>query len=294
MDSPSSIWTRKKLHEVLLRCSFALGFSLFVILSLSYAVSFLAFLHGIFSISSPLSLPSRCRIVSSSVDLRTSKICELGLINYKAKRVFYPSEKRKFRCRYDYYWASVFEVEYRDHFSGQMLLGLAEVPKEALPSDCRPNFSTAWLTKHMLKVNETYDCWYSSGRSKVEIFQDGYFGCEAKDPSTFEMMRRYAILSTRMLRNWLSGQVKSKLMGWEMVAGAIGGFLTAIISMIFFTICQRLLCAHPRASAAMITSLIRRLLLSRVFFLVTYFALVGWVATQYGNMLGLSDLFVDY
>lgn len=85
-------------------------------------------------------------------------------------------------------------MEYRDQFSGQTFLGLAEAPKEALPSDCRPNFSTAWLTKHMLKVNETYDCWYTSGRSKVEIFHDSYFGCQAKDPSLSEMMKRCSIL----------------------------------------------------------------------------------------------------
>lgn len=46
----------------------------------------------------------------AGVDLKSAKVCELGLLNYKAKHVFYPSEKKKFRCRYDYYWASVFEV----------------------------------------------------------------------------------------------------------------------------------------------------------------------------------------
>lgn len=44
------------------------------------------------------------------VDIRSSKICELGLLNYKAKHVFYPSEERRFRCRDDYYWASIFQV----------------------------------------------------------------------------------------------------------------------------------------------------------------------------------------
>ena len=46
----------------------------------------------------------------TGVDLRSSKVCELGLFNYKAKHVFYPFEKSKFRCRYDYYWASIFKV----------------------------------------------------------------------------------------------------------------------------------------------------------------------------------------
>ncbi|MCD9638673.1 hypothetical protein HAX54_022795 [Datura stramonium] len=53
---------------------------------------------------------------------------------------------KSFSCHYDYYWASVFKVEYMDH-SGQARLALAEAPNEALPSDCRPNFSVAWLTK---------------------------------------------------------------------------------------------------------------------------------------------------
>ncbi|RVW93706.1 hypothetical protein CK203_043407 [Vitis vinifera] len=128
-----------------------------------------------------------------SVDLRSSKVCELGLLNYKAKHVFYPLEKRKFRCHYDYYWASVFKVEYKDSL-GQTRLTLTEAPNEALPLDCRPNFGAAWLTKDKFKVNETYDCWYASGISKVSIYQDSFFSCQAKEPSTIEMIRRYSIL----------------------------------------------------------------------------------------------------
>jgi hypothetical protein len=44
------------------------------------------------------------------VDIRSSKVCELGLLNYRAKHVFYSSSNRRFRCHDDYYWASVFEV----------------------------------------------------------------------------------------------------------------------------------------------------------------------------------------
>ncbi|KAK2979254.1 hypothetical protein RJ640_001644, partial [Escallonia rubra] len=46
---------------------------------------------------------------AAGVDLRSSKVCELGRLNYKAKHVLYPSEKKKFRCWFDYYWASVFK-----------------------------------------------------------------------------------------------------------------------------------------------------------------------------------------
>lgn len=45
-----------------------------------------------------------------AVDLRSSKVCGIGLLNIKAQHVFYPFERDKFRCRYDYYWASVFKV----------------------------------------------------------------------------------------------------------------------------------------------------------------------------------------
>lgn len=49
-------------------------------------------------------------VFPSGVDLRSSKVCELGLLNYKAKHVLYPFERKKFRCHHDYYWASIFKV----------------------------------------------------------------------------------------------------------------------------------------------------------------------------------------
>ncbi|KAK1432506.1 hypothetical protein QVD17_09403 [Tagetes erecta] len=68
-----------------------------------------------------------CKIVSNSVDIRSAKVCELGLLNYKARRVFYPSETQKFRCRYHYYWASVFKTFFRCCMDGfrqiQSILG---------------------------------------------------------------------------------------------------------------------------------------------------------------------------
>ena len=47
-----------------------------------------------------------------AVDLRSSKVCKIGLLNIKEQHVFYPFERDKFRCRYDYYWASVFKVAF--------------------------------------------------------------------------------------------------------------------------------------------------------------------------------------
>lgn len=102
----------------------------------------------------------------AGVDFQYAKLCELGLLNYKTKHVFYPFEKKKFRCRYDYYWASIFEViltstffilhyykkwnsdvihfqvEYTYH-SSYPHIAFAEAPNEALPPNCRPTINTA-------------------------------------------------------------------------------------------------------------------------------------------------------
>ncbi|KAL2924853.1 hypothetical protein RDABS01_006033 [Bienertia sinuspersici] len=86
----------------------------------------------------------------------------------------------------------------KNHFSSQTLLGLAEAPKEALLSDCWPNFSSAWLTKLLLKL-----LWLPS------------------TGSISEMIRRHSILFTKMLRSWLSGQIKSKHVGWELILGSM-------------------------------------------------------------------------
>ncbi|GAB2290361.1 hypothetical protein Dimus_024641 [Dionaea muscipula] len=82
--------------------------------------------RGVPLLSSSNFVSVRCKIVSSDIllslfidwldflrilgiDLRSSKVCELGLLNFNANHVLYPSERKKFRCRYDYYWASVFK-----------------------------------------------------------------------------------------------------------------------------------------------------------------------------------------
>ncbi|GMN40752.1 hypothetical protein TIFTF001_009978 [Ficus carica] len=209
-DDDSETRTCKGSWPVLiLRCSLALLFPILSFFVFSFFVGLVAVFLANSSASSPISVPSQCKIVSSSVDLRSSKVCELGLFNYKAKRVFYPFGKSKFRCRYDYYWASVFKVvglyplsmhvlfqhvEYMDLSSGVTQSALAEAPNEALPLNCRPNFGAAWLNKDKFKVNETYDCWYTYGIPKVSLRHDGFFSCQAKDPSTFEMIKRYSIL----------------------------------------------------------------------------------------------------
>ncbi|XP_062120577.1 uncharacterized protein LOC133834837 [Humulus lupulus] len=240
---------KRSLPFLILRWSLAVLFPIVSFLVLSFLVGLLAVFLIDSPVTGPISVPSQCKIVSSSVDLRSSKVCELGLSNYKAKHVFYPFEKSKFRCRYDYYWASIFKVEYRDLSSGITRLTFAEAPNEALPLNCRPNFGAALLNKDKFKANETYDCWYTYGISKVSLHGDGFFSCQAKDPSTFEMIKRYVLLSMKILQSWVLSKDKSKYWRWEMVAGVITGFSTSLISISFVMLLQRIKYSLPGFTA---------------------------------------------
>ena len=97
-----------------------------------------------------------------------------------------------------------------------------------------------------------------------------------------------------MFQSWLSGQIISKHVRWGIILGGIGGFLAGIMSIVLLTLFGRLLCSLPRVAAAMITALIHRVLFSRVLLFVAYFSIVGWLAVQYCQILGLSELFADY
>ncbi|XP_057478699.1 uncharacterized protein LOC130766039 [Actinidia eriantha] len=287
-SSETTVKKKEKSHRhqsSCLRCSFALLLYLLVFLSISFLLGFVVVFVGNSSISNPILVSSQCKIVSSSVDLRSSKVCELGLLNYKAKHVFYPFEGKKFRCRHDYYWASVFEVEYKYH-SGETQLALAEAPNEALPVDCRPNFGVAWLTKDKFKVNETYDCWYTFGFSKVNIYHNSYFNCQAKDPSTIEMLRRFFILSPRILESWFARNGRAWFKKWEAIAGVITGFLTSLISITLIRVLQQLKSSLPPICGVRMLSSLKRACL-----FVAYFSLVGWLVIQYGKKLGLPEIF---
>ncbi|KAL9406182.1 hypothetical protein Peur_003154 [Populus x canadensis] len=273
------------------RLTLALLFPIFAFLSLSILLGFLAIFMGHLSITTPLSLPSQCKILSSSVDLRSSKICEPGFLNYKAKHVFYPYNRSKFRCRYDYYWASVFEVEYKDYSLGQTQFALAEAPNEALPLNCRPNFGAAWLTKDKFKVNKTYDCWYTSGILKVSLYRGDLFNCQAKDPSQVEMIKRFFILSKEMLHSSLvQKKGKAGYWRWETIAGVIAGFSTSIITISFIRILQHIKSWFRLPSVARMFSHTNIVFFKRACFLVAYISFMGWLTIQYGKRLGLPEI----
>ncbi|KAJ9134956.1 hypothetical protein P3X46_032189 [Hevea brasiliensis] len=297
MEKEETLDDRKKGFDyVVLRLILAIIFAIFAFFSLSLFIGFIAVLAAHFSIATPISVPTQCRIVSSSVDLKSSKVCELGFLNYKAKYVFYPFERSKFRCRYDYYWASVFEVEYKDPSLGHTQLAFAEAPNEALPLNCRPSFGTAWLTKDRFKVNKTYECWYTIGISKVSIYRDGFFPCQAKDPSAFEMIRRYIILFMKILRSWfVQKRGKSSYWRWETIAGIVTGFSTSLISLSFLKFLQQMKSWLPQTYVArMVAPNTKLVFFKRACFLVAYFSVVGWLVIQYGKRLGLSEIYGIY
>ncbi|XP_076937585.1 uncharacterized protein LOC143605275 [Bidens hawaiensis] len=273
---------------LLLRCAFALLIPIIFFFLIVFTVVLLALLISNISISYPISVPCQCKIVSSNVDLRSAKVCELGLLNYKAKHVFYPSEKKKFRCHHDYYWASVFEVEYTDH-SGHLHTAFAEAPNEALPFDCRPTFNAAWMAKDRFKVNETYDCWYTLGISKLNLYYDEFFNCQADHPSMTEMLKRYFILSGEMLTSWFSKTGRGpNVMSWGAIAGAVTGFLTSLIAVALGRMLY-LLKSHIVSMGRVRDAYWIRV--KRVCFLVAYFSFVSWLAVQYWGKLGLLDIF---
>ncbi|XP_020084202.1 uncharacterized protein LOC109707379 [Ananas comosus] len=281
---------RNRASGVLIRCCLSIAFSIVASFVFSFLLGLAALAIGNLSASTAVSVSSTCRIVSSSIDLRSSKVCELGLLNYNAKHVFYPSEKRKFRCRDDYYWASVFQVEYKEYFSGQLFHAVAEAPKEALPHDCRPDFGTAWLMRLKFKVNETYNCRYMPGGRKADIYSDDLFNCQTKEPSLAEMTRRIFILSTR---SYTIESLSSRLVGY-IVGGIVSGMLSAMCVIVLLKSLQGLFhAATNRLGAKKSYIIISLQRFRRACLILAYFSAVGWLTLQYGKKIGLKQLLLD-
>ncbi|KAK9142787.1 hypothetical protein Syun_012187 [Stephania yunnanensis] len=289
----------------ILRCCVAVVFSLLVLFFyLFFSLALVVALFDFFFISKPTSLPAECKIVSTGVDIRSAKVCELGILNSGPKQGFFSFEKPRFRCRYDYYWASIFKVEYKEHSFGQTFRALAEAPKEALPIDCRPSFATAWLTKDKFKVNETYDCRYTPGMAKVDIYSDNLFNCQAKGPSSFETMTRYSKLSTGVDTNMDNGiridspscmldtavakiekrKEKAQTIRLKIVVGIAGGVITVLVGTSLLKLLQM-----PKFLFRIVSAY--KVQLNGACFLVAYFSIMGWLTSLYFKRLGLPEIF---
>ncbi|KAM0897851.1 hypothetical protein ACQ4PT_022285 [Festuca glaucescens] len=261
----------------------------------SFLFSFLVGIAGLalggLSSSASVSMPSTCRILSTGVDIRSSKICELGLLNYRAKHVFYPSSNRRFRCHDDYYWASVFEVEYTEYFSGQTSYAMAEAPKEALPHNCRPDFGAAWSTTARFKVNESYSCRYTLGSTKADIYPDKLFNCTAEEPSIIEMLKRIFVLFSK---SYMSKDFSSGRMLGYVAAGVVAGMLSSLVSTIVLRSFRGVFLAAVRWAVSNHSIRVFAYRFKRACLLVAYVSFVGWITLQYSKMIGLKELLLDY
>ncbi|CAF2069783.1 unnamed protein product [Brassica napus] len=299
MDSEDTKRQKRVFSLLALRFCTVIVFSVVSFFVLSFILGVLVIILGelwVSSSTSSASLASRCKILSSSVDLRSSKVCGIGLLNNKAQHVFHPFERDKFRCRYDYYWASVFKVEYKDHLMGQTRLAFSEAPNEALPPECRPNFGAALLTKDNFKagsfnssrfleqVNETYDCWYAIGIPKIKLYQDGFFGCQANDLSFTDIFKQYAVLLSKLLQSWFNGKGRPKYWRYDVIAGIVSGFSTSIITVLVVRILSNAKSWFPRACCSVKSKLSKVNLfvqVKRACLVIAYFYILGWMATQY-------------
>ncbi|KAJ4811480.1 Baculoviral IAP repeat-containing protein 1a [Rhynchospora pubera] len=283
----------KRSLRILIRCFLSFSFSVVGSFLFSLLIGIAALSIGNLSASTSVSVPSTCKILSSSVDIRSSKICELGLLNYKTKHVLYPSEKRRFQCHDDYYWASIFQVEYKEYFSGQTFQAVAEAPKEALPHYCRPDFSTAWLAQSKFKVNETYNCRYTLGNWKADIYSDNkLFNCQAEEPSLIELIRRLSILFIQSSLSYNVGTLQMLRYTFVgVVTGILSGALVSIIGAFFLRSIQRLsLCISNKngIGRAFATRL------WRIGLFVAYFSVLGWITIQYSRFIGLKKLVLGF
>ncbi|KAG6503615.1 hypothetical protein ZIOFF_035931 [Zingiber officinale] len=287
-------------------CS-GLCFCVISYLVVSFLTSFLLGLLGLaidrFSASAAVAIPTTCRILSSGkhlagVDLKASKVCQLGTLNHKANGAFYHLKKATFRCHYDYYWASIFEVitylstdmqvewhvlnnllqvQFEEYFSGQIFHAVAEVPKEALPHDCRPDFGIAWLTTLKFKVNETYGCWLQL--------------CISHDIRVRFILLVISVDTTKSCGfNRLMGlfiEVEGPGSNIVYVArGFVCGFLVSMLTVATAECFRILAGAMARRQTCIVW-------LQRVCIIVAYFSAMAWLILQYGKMIGLNQLLFD-
>lgn len=211
-------------------------------------------------------------------------------MNYRAKHVFYPSSKRRFRCHDDYYWASVLQVEYTEYFSGQLSYAVAEAPKEALPHNCRPDFGAAWSTTLKFKVNESYSCRYMLGSNKADIHSNKLFNCTAEEPSTGELFKRILILFSEM---YVSEDFSSGRMLVYVAAGVVLGMLSSMFITALFRGMYGLLLAAARWAVRKHCIRVFASRLKRACLLVAYVSAVGWITLQYSKFIGLKELLSD-
>ncbi|KAM0029726.1 hypothetical protein Hdeb2414_s0018g00529261 [Helianthus debilis subsp. tardiflorus] len=135
------------------------------------------------------------------------------------------------------------------------------------------------MAKDTFQVNETYDCWYALGISKLNLYYDEYFDCQSDRPSTMEMLERYLIMSTEMLMSWFSHIRQGELvyLSLEVIDGAATGILVSLIPMALSRMLYLLKSHIDNMGWARDANLVR---LKQACF-VACFCFVSWLALQY-------------
>lgn len=133
-----------------------------------------------------------CRILSTSVDLRSAKVCTPRFFPDASKDIL---PRSKFRCYFEYYWASVFKVELEPYLSGLPVQAAAEIPREVLPAYCRPGFGAAWTLKEKYQLNGTYPCKYTPGNlGMVELAEEFFAHCKAENLTLLKLIKQVVFL----------------------------------------------------------------------------------------------------
>jgi hypothetical protein len=172
-----------------LACALVLVVSLIMAILLGYS----AFLLSTIPPAKLSLLSTSCKIISKGVDLRSAKVCELKYVTHMPTISSSGHTGRsKLRCYFDYYWTSVFKVEFRPHFSEAAVEAAAESPAEVLPIDCRPDFRTVWHAKERFQINEDYPCKYNpSNLQRVELVQNFTGNCTVEEPPMSTISRHF-------------------------------------------------------------------------------------------------------
>lgn len=85
---------------------------------------------------------------------------------------------------------------------------------------------------------------------------------------------------------------REKYLRLEMVAGVVTGFLSSLISISFLRLIHQMKLWLPQIHAPRaLLQVANTACLKRASFFVVYFCFVGWLAIQYGEKLGLPEIF---
>ncbi|CAM6092667.1 unnamed protein product [Calypogeia fissa] len=182
-----------------------------------------------------------CRIVAKGVDIRSAKVCEDGNLAHLQKSRQNSIAPSKFRCSWDYYWSSVFKVEYMPRTSTSAVLANAELPSGTISSTCRPSFASAWRTKETFEVNGTYPCTYNSKNLKiVDITVDKGGNCSTEnEQSNLDLMKQFWYLLVHAQNALLSASAKTgELFSRAAAAVGLGICYSMIVTGFTRAVCQ--------------------------------------------------------